>query len=38
MLEAPGLTATAGRVYRALLDRPADGIEEIAVHCALGTT
>ncbi|MFK0192824.1 LuxR C-terminal-related transcriptional regulator [Kitasatospora sp. NPDC090308] len=36
MLEALGLTATAGRVYRALLDRPADGIAEIAAHCEIG--
>ncbi|MFI1524424.1 helix-turn-helix transcriptional regulator [Kitasatospora cineracea] len=38
MLEALGLTATAGRVYRALLDRPADSLDEIAAHCALSAT
>ncbi len=38
MLEALGLTAGAGRVYRAMLDRPADSIEEIAAHCGIGAS
>ncbi|ROR42769.1 LuxR C-terminal-related transcriptional regulator [Kitasatospora cineracea] len=35
MLEALGLSATAGQVYQAMLDRPGDGIAELAAHCLL---
>ncbi|MGW4692857.1 helix-turn-helix transcriptional regulator [Kitasatospora cineracea] len=35
MLEALGLSATAGQVYQAMLDRPGDGIDELAAHCLL---
>ncbi|MER5639947.1 LuxR C-terminal-related transcriptional regulator [Kitasatospora sp. NPDC002227] len=35
MLEALGLTATAGAVYQAMLDHPDHGVEELAATCAL---
>ncbi|AUG78670.1 helix-turn-helix transcriptional regulator [Kitasatospora sp. MMS16-BH015] len=35
MLETLGMTAAAGLVYQALLDRPGDGIELLAAHCEL---
>ncbi|MFJ9692575.1 LuxR C-terminal-related transcriptional regulator [Kitasatospora sp. NPDC101183] len=35
MLEVLGLTAGATAVYRAMLDHPAHGVDEIAAHCGL---
>ncbi|MFC1421085.1 LuxR C-terminal-related transcriptional regulator [Streptacidiphilus cavernicola] len=35
MLETLGLTATAADVYRAMLDRPEDGVAELAAYCGV---
>ncbi|GLW74508.1 helix-turn-helix transcriptional regulator [Kitasatospora phosalacinea] len=35
MLEALGLSSAACRVYQAMLDRPAEGIDALAAHCCL---
>ncbi|WP_030266564.1 helix-turn-helix transcriptional regulator [Streptomyces sp. NRRL B-24484] len=35
MLEALGLSAAATAVYRAMLDHPADGVDELAARCTL---
>ncbi|GAA1145950.1 DNA-binding CsgD family transcriptional regulator/sugar-specific transcriptional regulator TrmB [Kitasatospora gansuensis] len=38
MLEALGLSATGAVVYRAMLDHPGHGVDEIAAQCALSPT